>query len=360
MRYTQHRVTRMAGLRAGLLLVASLLCSPQGAAGQAAGLEQVRNATPFEVVLTRGEPGIATLQFRNPGAAPVEIDKVLFGFAGVDKDDASIPRPKVVYPTGPAIGQNQLVTIGVLFPAFRGARKYTGELYVTPKDPPQQAVLLASFSIRVEEAKGALLPRRIGGWIATALAAIVLLVPFGVRLRDKRNFFQTPGTGAYSVSRFQVWLWTAVIIFSYAFLFFTAGPNVEIPDSVLALMGISVGSITVATSIAVGRSRTDVARPADDNATPNLSWLASMLSEDGEPSPMRLQMFVWTIAVVVFFVWRVFATGSLWDVPTSVLALMGISHGGYLVDKSSQKGMAPPLDTEPSTRARGRRPRHEP
>ena len=66
-----------------------------------------------------------------------------------------------------------------------------------------------------------------------------------------------------------------------------------------------------------------------------LNWFTNMLSDNGEPSLMRLQLFVWTFATAAFFLYQVWSTETLWDVPSSLLILMGISHGGYLVDKGA-------------------------
>ena len=58
-----------------------------------------------------------------------------------------------------------------------------------------------------------------------------------------------------------------------------------------------------------------------------------MLSEKGQLSLMRLQMFGWTVVTGLRFIVHVFRTQQFWDVPVGLLVLMGISHAGYLGDK---------------------------
>ena len=60
-----------------------------------------------------------------------------------------------------------------------------------------------------------------------------------------------------------------------------------------------------------------------------------MLSDDGQPSMMRLQLFGWTLVTIFLFLVVLYRKQELWDVPQTLVILMGISHAGYLGDKGA-------------------------
>jgi hypothetical protein len=69
-----------------------------------------------------------------------------------------------------------------------------------------------------------------------------------------------------------------------------------------------------------------------------------MLEEEGRPSLLRLQMFLWTIAALVIYIWQFVAAASaaditvgalgLQDIDPTLLFLMGLSQTGYLGSKA--------------------------
>ncbi len=177
-------------------------------------------------------------------------------------------------------------------------------------------------------------PYLVGQWwafgIAIGFLLLVLLLTVLVKSDAGINFFQSPD-GAVSVSKVQVWLWTMAIIFAYVYLFLWQGPPEKFPDSLWELMGISALSTGTARYIAVVTGKTPA--PAVKEKIKKQNWLVSMLSDDAEPSMMRLQMFGWTLVTVFLFLMYVDKEQKLWDVPQTLVILMGISHAGYLGDK---------------------------
>ncbi len=178
----------------------------------------------------------------------------------------------------------------------------------------------------------------VGRWgafgIAIGFLAVVLLLTLFVKSKNGFNFFQSPD-GAVSVSKVQVWMWTMTLIFSYVYLFLWHGPPEKFPDSLWELMGISALSTGTARYIAMVTGK---AQPVTDEAKATIAkqnWLVSMLSDDGQPSMMRLQMFGWTLVTVFLFLMYVEKNQMLWDVPNALVILMGISHAGYLGDKGA-------------------------
>ncbi len=77
---------------------------------------------------------------------------------------------------------------------------------------------------------------------------------------------------------------------------------------------------------------------ADDKESVGVMDLI-VTSEDGRYSISRLQIYLWTFAVVVGF-GAVFMSGfkfTIPDIPAGLIALMGISHGAYLGTKAAAK-----------------------
>jgi hypothetical protein len=178
----------------------------------------------------------------------------------------------------------------------------------------------------------------VGRWgaftIAIGFLVVVLLLTLLVKSENGFNFFQSPD-GAVSVSKVQVWMWTMTLIFSYVYLFLWHGPPEKFPDSLWELMGISALSTGTARYIATVTGKT---QPPTDEAKATIAkqnWLVSMLSDDGQPSMMRLQMFGWTLVTVFLFLMYLHKNQTLWDVPNTLVILMGISHAGYLGDKGA-------------------------
>ena len=176
--------------------------------------------------------------------------------------------------------------------------------------------------------------------IAIGFLLLVLILTLVVGKKEGMNFFQSPD-GAVSVSKVQVWMWTMAIIFAYVYLFLWHGPPDRFPDSLWELMGISALSTGVAKYIAVVSGKPDQPESPDVKAKiQKQGWWVSMLSDDGQPSMMRLQMFGWTLVTIFLFLMYLHRSQALWDVPTTLVILMGISHVGYLGDKGAAASKA--------------------
>jgi hypothetical protein len=326
------------------------------ASPQSGRLEVVPEAAENPTKLIRGQSLAIPLRVRNAGEADLTIKKLDFGYAA-DSKDKPVPewkRPDVVGLDGIILPKGVSTNITVIFPAYPNAAEYKGQLYMTRQGPTDNPEIFYVFKLKIEEPSAKTWNSRVAGLVAALLAAVMLILTVFLRGKDKLNFFQSPDK-SYSVSRFQVWFWTEVVLFSYAYLFFFKGSNVPFPDSIWGLLGISIGSTGIATGLAIKNDAAATATaaaaavvppvpppppppvaappPAPAVTPPRLGPMLSMLSDEGRPSMMRLQLFAWTIATGVFFLRQVYASETLWDVPTNLLILMGISHGGYLVDK---------------------------
>jgi hypothetical protein len=151
--------------------------------------------------------------------------------------------------------------------------------------------------------------------------------------------------GRYSTSKFQFFVWTAVVVFAYVALFtvhwFRCGatcpaPSWQMASNVLLAMGFSV--VTMATAKGVtsayvysGRVvKTPAMRPAR---------LSDLVAGDdfGIPDLAKVQMLIWTAIAVVSYLFTVngaiLAATDPTDFPnidSTLMVLMGIGQGAYL------------------------------
>lgn len=184
------------------------------------------------------------------------------------------------------------------------------------------------------------------------------------------HFFQfavSSSDNRLSLSRFQMYVWTFVTIGAYVTVVVGRREFVDIPGSVLILMGISQATFLGAKFIAGEHHARRESASSDAVASPTVAskrvirklepaWRPSLLdlvegSEmisvgeeqvDGNtvtlleervvPNLAKFQMFAWTAVVIVLYVYALFIQGGLImpDIPTQLLGLMGISQSAYL------------------------------
>ncbi|HZF14546.1 MAG TPA: hypothetical protein VE046_01260 [Steroidobacteraceae bacterium] len=107
-------------------------------------------------------------------------------------------------------------------------------------------------------------------WIYWAL--VILIIGFAVLVFyrlwrvDFTGIIQEPGTDKASLSRFQFLLFTFVIAGLYLVFCIDTGDFIEIPGSVLALMGISGGSYVVSKGISEETTRRKIDAAAKHGA----------------------------------------------------------------------------------------------
>ncbi len=225
-------------------------------------------------------------------------------------------------------------------------------------------------------------------WIAWPVCALLL-----VGLAAVLSLAMTPkrwplgilidNRGRYSLTHFQLTLWSIVILSLIAGLFFgrwIAGVDhpleFSIPAHVLGLLGISVGSAAAATTVKSVKDQTNAdnvaaSGPADP---PRLAQI--FLVEEGQYADQviditKYQNFVITIVLVaayiglsIHFIGAAGGPGKtgLPDFSGTFLLLVGISQGGYVAGKVPSKagptpgltvghGGTPPLSLVPRNKS---------
>jgi hypothetical protein len=213
-------------------------------------------------------------------------------------------------------------------------------------------------------------PRYAFGWSLALLALFAFgffVVAFRTgALRDK----EPAGEGtqdalqrAFSLSRFQAALWLVVVVYVYVVIFVSTGEfNGVVPESVLALLGISAGTFVSGAVIDRNRVRAktveqrkldqefakrgttndeDLAREwkrLEDERTVSKTegFWRDLLNNANGTGLHRLQLLVWTfvlLGVFVAYAWRAFAMA---DFDSTVLGLLGISAAAFAGTKTSE------------------------
>jgi len=153
--------------------------------------------------------------------------------------------------------------------------------------------------------------------------------------------------GRFSTSKFQWWLWTAVVFFSYTVLYSAralAGnfdPIAEIPANVLYVMGISTLTMAAAKGVtvsAVGKGFNVKPDAADKKQKPSLKQVVT--DDNGVADLSKIQIVAWTLLVSAIYIIQVVHAvpdggdiGDLPDIDRSLMLLMGFGSGGYLARK---------------------------
>jgi hypothetical protein len=166
--------------------------------------------------------------------------------------------------------------------------------------------------------------------------------------------------GHLSLSLTQIALWTIAIgtvSFFYGLIRFEVP---AIPNSILVLMGLSLGTGAAGSAAPPQKSNAPPSAISSRYATrptgprwvsgtavsamvrgarerPRLSDLIYLFPREADALPQislaRAQMLFWTVIIIVIFVAKSAIDGVLWDVPTGFIILMGFSQAGYVGPK---------------------------
>ncbi len=148
-----------------------------------------------------------------------------------------------------------------------------------------------------------------------------------------------------SLARLQFVLWTFTVTFTLLSIYlFMLWNNTlcwsDIPQNILALMGISAGVPVVSTVISREKYRSSISGTLP--CKENVPALSTMLLEHSKPTLGRYQLFIWTIISIIVYLGIFFvqiagistagalAKMELADIPLPLLALMTTSQGAYL------------------------------
>ena len=201
------------------------------------------------------------------------------------------------------------------------------------------------------------------GGSAAVMTVLALLVGFVVTRQPLGVLIDS--RGRYSLTHFQLSLWTIVIFSLIAGVFFgrwqhhVGNPlGFTIPSQVLGLVGISVGTAVTATAAKVAKSTTHAESVAA--SAPGSEWKPSLiqifLQEEGTYADQvvditKFQKFLVTVVLAVAYtglaVHKITTAGvaarvnTLPTISGTFLVLLGISYAGYVAGKLPSPGGSP-------------------
>jgi hypothetical protein len=163
--------------------------------------------------------------------------------------------------------------------------------------------------------------------------------------------------GRPSTSKLQFFLWTVVVLFSYAsiktiYLLRENWTAFDIDRNTLIALGLSVGTTIIAKGIAVNRQGTADASPgimyavADITRIPKSSYSFVFTDDLGRIDIGKIQLLAWTfIAIAIYLyetLYKIYGYSSVEQLPStrilpviddSLLVLTGLADGAYLGKK---------------------------
>lgn len=183
-----------------------------------------------------------------------------------------------------------------------------------------------------------------GAFLISIVSIVIIILVFKkLSKRSLREIIQND-VGYPTLSKFQFLLWTLVVAFTYLAIqiIIVIGTDYsgnylidEIPQNLLAMMGISVAVPIIASK--------KVAIAKKINKADTRQYFGSMFYNiQGKLDLARLQMFLWTIIGIGIYLHVVFdeiltlsSTEELFlpDISPTLLILMGLSQGAYLGSK---------------------------
>jgi len=148
-----------------------------------------------------------------------------------------------------------------------------------------------------------------------SLVGLIILARKSSLLRDN------PG-GPYSLARTQMATWSWLLVNAYFFLFvMTWDPAVDIPTSILGLLGISATTYVAAALV----DRSDGTSPP-----PTSKGFWKDISGSSGVQLHRIQIIAWTVVLAFVFIVRIFTKLSIPDFNPTLLGLLGLSAGTYV------------------------------
>lgn len=183
---------------------------------------------------------------------------------------------------------------------------------------------------------------RLGAIIFTIIiiAPLIVILNF-LSSKDERYLLGLLSTadGRMSVSLTQMFLWTVAVGASVLIFGITRLKVPHIPASLWVLMGLSVTTSVVShfqtDSLQKEKRRRGIKIDKKGEVKPSLKHLLMVKLPNGDDDAdlSKAQLLFWTVVTLMIFFVKSYVAGDLWDVPSALLILMGISQTGYVSRK---------------------------
>jgi hypothetical protein len=142
----------------------------------------------------------------------------------------------------------------------------------------------------------------------------------------------------YSLARTQLMFWLFLVSAGILFIWLNTDTLVEVTTSVATLIGIS-GGTSILSKIIESRPLTEPKITADQFKSGQYSegFPTDILSDNKSISIARVQMFVFTIIIGLYFCWYVIYYMQMPNFSSGLLLLLGVSSSTYAGVKFSEK-----------------------
>jgi len=193
-------------------------------------------------------------------------------------------------------------------------------------------------------------------WLVSAIALLTLAGWIGWQTGRGVLGALIDGRGRFSLTHFQIVLWTIVILSSLIGVLVSKNfdpKGVDLSAQLLGLMGISAGSAVLSTGVkgtkdasgaAANVARAGAFTLSDGATTKTIEARFSQiwLEEEGDQADVtvsitKFQNFIFTLVILFFYVSIAVNTNELPVLPENVVWLIGISHAGYVGGKVPDK-----------------------
>lgn len=162
--------------------------------------------------------------------------------------------------------------------------------------------------------------------IVIALVAFMLFIVGFVFLGKKNALNESPNDDNKSLRKFQLLFWTLIITFCYFSLWLILMDAPLLPDTVIGLLGITIGTTVVSSMIPEGPKNVP---PPSSPAAPRP--FKGLLADSQDPLAVhKLQFWIFTIIFGIIFVYTALTELRIYNFSTQQLILMGISSAGYV------------------------------
>lgn len=180
------------------------------------------------------------------------------------------------------------------------------------------------------------------GLLIATLATLALVVLVAYLLKDPRHPKQSFWAGLFmgydgsaSLTLLQMALWTTITVWALIYVFLRTWELLSVTTEVMTLLGFAGATTVGARVIAAARVpaviENGAAKPVERD--PARFRFAQLFQSAGRFDLVKLQLFVFTLLIACYVVFRVLWDGAFPALDGNFLLLMGISNGAYIMNK---------------------------
>jgi hypothetical protein len=170
------------------------------------------------------------------------------------------------------------------------------------------------------------------------IVLVLILLLYYISRPGSRNLVAAllydSATQTYSLSRAQFLWWLLVVAYAYSFLFI--GRGLTTGDWTFPAMSGVLFTLLLSTATLLGAIGTSKVR-GDKGSGAVMPAPSDLIMHGGVIAPERIQQLLWTLLAGIAVIWIVITTYqtaiALPEIPTELLALMGLSSAAYLTGK---------------------------